>query len=72
MYFTTGEGRNIRSFVSRPLLAGDGRTLGFLNLHSNRTGILGDADERLPIFLAMLTPLQLDLQLALEVLAKSE
>jgi hypothetical protein len=68
-YFATGDGREIRSFISRPL-AFDGGGLGVLNLHSNRTDILGDADERMPAFLAMMTPLFLELQSALDVLGR--
>jgi len=71
-YFTAGEGGHIRSFISRPLLSNDGRPLGVLNLHSNRKGILGNADERLSAFLAMLTPLLLDLQSALEILGDGD
>ncbi len=71
-YFTTGDGRRIRSFISRPLLTLDGRKLGVLNLHSSRTDILGDTDERMPAFLAMLTPLLLELQAAVEILCEHD
>lgn len=69
LYFETGDGRAIRSFISRPL-AFDGGTSGVLNLHSNRKNILGDADERMPAFLAMMAPLFLQLESTLEILSK--
>ena len=71
-YFATGDGRGVRSFISRPLLTLDQRKLGVLNLHSSRTNVLGDADERMPAFLGMLTPLFLELQSALEILDEFE
>jgi hypothetical protein len=66
-YFTTGAGRVIRSFISRPLVFG-GTVSGVLNLHSNRKDILGDTDERMPAFLAMMAPLFLQLESTLEIL----
>jgi hypothetical protein len=69
-YFANGDGRQVRSFISRPLLTFDGRKLGVLNLHSSRADILGDPDERMPAFLAMLTPMLLELQSAVEILTQ--
>ncbi len=71
-YFTDGDGKTVRSFISRPLHGLNGDTLGVLNLHSNQTNILGDVDERMPAFQAMLTPIFLDLQSAVEILLQTE
>lgn len=67
-YFSDEEGRHVRSFISRPLRGPDGGAFGVLNLHSNRTRILGEPDERLDDFFSMLTPLYLDLQATLMLL----
>ncbi|MEQ1896660.1 MAG: hypothetical protein ABL971_04635 [Vicinamibacterales bacterium] len=71
-YFSDGDGSQIRSFVSRPLFNLDGTAFGVLNLHSNQTHILGEEDERLDDFFAMLTPLYLDLQSTAELLVQIE
>lgn len=72
LYFSDGAGRGVGSFISRPLLTLDGERLGVLNLHSNQPDILGDFDERMPAFQAMLTPIFLELEAAIEVLIKAE
>ena len=68
-YFSDGDGAQIRSFVSRPLIDVAKNKVGVLNIQSNRIGILGDMDERLPVFQAMLTPILLELT---EVLVELE
>ena len=64
-YFGDGDGADIRSLISRPLIVKDDKMqdvkIGVLNIQSNRPGILGDFAERLPIFQAMLTPILLEL-----------
>jgi hypothetical protein len=61
LYFSpTGDGRSVRSFISRPLIGTDGHAFAVLNLHSNPTDILGKGDERMPAFVAMMTPLLLE------------
>lgn len=70
-YFESGDGKSIRSFVSRRLTV-DGVAIGVLNLHANRTNILGPASERREIFLSMLTPLLVELARAVALLTALE
>jgi hypothetical protein len=72
LYFNEGDGNVVRSFISRPLLMPEGQKLGVLNLHSNQPDILGDFDERMPAFQAMLTPIFLELEAAIVLLIKAE
>jgi hypothetical protein len=69
-YFTDGEGRNIRSFISRPIgLGADGVTpLGVLNIHANRPNLLGPNVQKRQIFQALLTPVLVELADALQSL----
>jgi hypothetical protein len=73
-YFSEGEGRGIRSFISRPIgLAGDGATpLGVLNIHANRPNLLGPSMEKRQIFQALLTPVLVELADALQALVRLE
>lgn len=56
-YFSSGRGRDIRSFISMPL----DRQLGVLNVHANRPDILGPRIERRETFRALITPVLQDL-----------
>lgn len=57
-YFSSGPGRAIKSFISRPL----GRRAGVLNIHADRPDMLGPALQRREIFLALVTPILLHLE----------
>ena len=56
-YFATGAGKDIRSFVSTPLAD----ECGVLNIHADRTDLLGPQLVRREIFHALITPLLLTL-----------
>jgi hypothetical protein len=73
-YFSDGEGRGIRSFISRPIgLSGDGVTpLGVLNIHANRPNLLGPNVEKRQIFQALLTPILVELADAIQALVRLE
>lgn len=71
-YFEQGAGKDIRSFISRPLFSDDGRPIGVLNLHADRTNILGPATDRREIFQAVVTPLFLELGRAVSMLVELE
>lgn len=67
LYFKTGEGRNIHSFISMPLLDVGNKELavGVLNLHSDRTGLLEEKGaER---FSPLLEPFRLLLSILIAV-----
>jgi hypothetical protein len=59
-YFSTGDGREIRSFVSRRLER-NGEPIGVVNIHANRRHLLGPRAEKREIFHALVTPLVQDL-----------
>jgi hypothetical protein len=60
VYFATGPGCSIRSFVSRRLDR-SGAPVGVVNLHANRRDLLGPRPEKREIFHALATPLIQDL-----------
>lgn len=67
-YFSTGRGRDIRSFISTPL----DQELGVLNIHANRPDILGPRIERRERFRALMTPVLQDLADAVAQLVRLE
>lgn len=71
-YFAEGPGSAVKSFISRPLIGAANERIGVLNVQSTRTGIIGDLDERLPVFQAMVTPLLLELTGVVSALLKIE
>jgi hypothetical protein len=71
-YFSTGPGKDIRSFVSTRLNAADGSAVGVLNLHANRTDLLGPRPEKRDTFLALSTPILQDLADAVQSFLRSQ
>jgi hypothetical protein len=71
-YFDGGDGKQICSFISRRLVSDRGEPIGVLNLHADRTNILGPAVERREVFQAMLTPFFTELSHAVSILITME